>query len=440
MFVRRLNNHGRPSALAAGWDDLRAHNTALLLRAIWSEEGLSRADLARRSGLSRATVSDIVGGFVDLGVVIEAGADSTPEVAPSSGGRPPIRLEFHDGWRHLIGVELGAEHVSGVRTDLRGRVLGRFVVERDVEGDPAGTLAAMDAGIRTLRAIAPETAVIGIGLGVASPLRFGDHGRLATHLFPRWSGIDLNAHLAGAHALPVRLDNDANLGALAEHWWGAGRDVSDLAFIKLATGVGAGILIGGDIHRGATGIAGEIGHTTIDTAGPRCRCGRNGCLEAFVGSAQLLERAHERLAADPDGDEERPAWALPRATVHTLVAGARAGDPVARELVTTAGTWLGVAIANLLNLVNPGRVVLGGPLTEAGPLLVGPLTRALEQRALFTSVAGSSVVVSALGDDAVAIGAATLVLQGALSDPTLFLGSERAERPPFRVSAPLLPA
>jgi predicted NBD/HSP70 family sugar kinase len=436
MFVRRLNNQRRPSALAAGWDDLRAHNTALLLRAIWSEEGLSRADLARRSGLSRATVSDIVGGFVELGVVIEAGADPSPEAAPSSGGRPPIRLQFHDGWRHLIGVELGAAHVSGVRTDLRGRVLGRFVVERDVEGDPAGTLAAMDAGIRALLAIAPETAVIGIGLGVPSPLRFGEHGHLATHLFPRWSEIDLIAHLAGAHALPVRLDNDANLGALAEHWWGAGRDVTDLAFIKLATGVGAGILIGGDIHRGATGIAGEIGHTTIDTAGPRCRCGLNGCLEAFVGSAQLLARARERLS----DDQERPAWASPRATVHTLIDGARAGDPVARELVTTAGTWLGIAIANLLNLVNPGRVVLGGPLTEAGPLLVGPLTRALEQRALFTSVAGSSVVVGALGDDAVAIGAATLVLQGALSDPPLFLGSERAERPPFRVSSPPLPA
>jgi predicted NBD/HSP70 family sugar kinase len=432
MFVRRLNNQSRPSVLAAGWDDLRAHNTGLLLRAIWSEEGLSRADLARRSGLSRATVSDIVSGFVDVGVVTEA------EVAPSSGGRPPIRLEFQDGWRHLVGVELGAAHVSGVRTDLRGRVLGRFNVERDVEGDPAGTLATMDAGIRSLLALDTLTPVIGIGLGVPSPLRSTDAGRLATHLFPRWAHVDLLAHLLQAHDLPVQLDNDANLGALAEHWWGAGRDIADLAYIKLATGVGAGVLIGGAIHRGATGIAGEIGHTTIDTSGPRCRCGLNGCLEAFVGAGSLMARAEERFA----GRAARPAWAVRGASVHDLIVSARAGDEVARELVTSAGTWLGIAIANLLNLVNPGRVVLGGRLTEAGDLLVAPLLLALEKRALFTSVAGSSVVVSPLGDDAVPLGAATLVLQGALSEPTFLLGNERPARVPFTpaASAARLPA
>jgi predicted NBD/HSP70 family sugar kinase len=424
MFVRRLNNQSEPLSPAAGWDDLRAHNTALLLRAIWSEEGLSRADLARRSGLSRATVSDIVARFVELGVVVEA------EVAPSAGGRPPIRLEFQDGWRHLLGIELGAAHVSGVRADLRGRVLARFNVELDAEADPAGTLAAMDAGIRDLLAADTDTEVIGLGLGVPSPLRTADAGRLAPHLFPRWADIDLRAHLTRTHGLPVQLDNDANLGALGEHWWGAGRDVPDLAYIKLATGVGAGILIGGTIHRGATGIAGEIGHTTIDTNGPRCRCGLAGCLEAFVGTGSLMARLEEGFARGP-----RPAWATPRPTVHGLIASAQAGDPAARALVTSAGAWLGVAIANLLNLVNPGRVILGGRLTEAGSLLLEPLVLALEKRALWTSVAGSSVVASALGDDAVSLGAATLVLQGALSRPDLLLGTERSARVPLSPKA-----
>lgn len=411
MFVRRSNDQSPTPPVAAGWDDLRAHNTALLLRAIWEEEGVSRAELARRSGLSRATVSDIVGAFVARGVVTEA------EVAPSSGGRPPIRLQFQDGWRHLVGVELGASHLFGVRTDLRGRVLARFAATPDVEGDPAGTLAALDAGIRRLLAFDAETPVIGLGLGVPSPVRRAEAGRLATHLFPRWEGVDLVAHLAAAHDLPVHLDNDANLGALAEHWWGAGRGLADLAYIKLATGVGAGILIGGAIHRGATGIAGEIGHTTIDPTGPRCRCGLQGCLEAYVGVASLVARAEERLVADG----ARAAGASPRPTVQGLIASAQAGDPVARSLVESAGTWLGIAIANLLNLVNPGRVILGGRLTEAGPLLLDPLRTALERRALWTSVAGADVVTSALGDDAVALGAATLVLQDALSDPTFLL-------------------
>lgn len=410
MFVRRSNDQSRPPPAAAGWDDLRAHNTALLLRAIWEEEGVSRADLSRRWGLSRATVSDIVGGFVALGVVNEA------EVAPSSGGRPPIRLQFQDGWRHLVGIELGASHLYGVRTDLRGRVLARFDATPDVEGDPAGTLAALDAGIRRLLAFDAETPVIGLGLAVPSPVRAGEEGRLAPHLFPRWAGVDLAAHLAAVHRLPVHIDNDANLGALAEHWWGAGRGLSDLAYIKLATGVGAGILIGGAIHRGATGIAGEIGHTTIDPGGPRCRCGLQGCLEAYVGVASLVARAEEGLRGP-----ERPAWASPRPTVQGLIASAQRGEPDARALVGSAGTWLGIAIANLLNLVNPGRVVLGGRLTEAGPLLLEPLRAALERRALWTSVAGADVVVSPLGDDAVALGAATRVLEDALSDPSFLL-------------------
>lgn len=430
MFVRRVNDQSPLAGHAAGWDDLRAHNTSLLLQAIWAEAGISRADLARKSGLSRATVSDIVGEFVADGAVEEA------EAAPSSGGRPPIRLQFRDGSRHILGLELGASHVSGVRTDLRGQVLSRFNVECDVEQDPAGTLAHLDRGITTLKAGAQGVPILGIGLGVPSPILATEPGQLAAHLFPRWSGINLSRHLSSTYGLPVIMDNDANLGALAEHWWGAGRGVADLAYIKLGTGVGAGILIAGAIHRGATGIAGEIGHTTIDPSGPQCRCGLHGCLEAFVGTASLLARAEERLVLMP----ERPAWALPRATVRELIRSAHEGDPTARSLIESAGTWLGIAIANLLNLVNPGRVVLGGRLTEAGSLLVDPLVAALERRALWTSVAGSSVVISTLGDDAVALGAATLVLQRALHTPSLLLGGPAA-RDADRLSDPsALPA
>jgi predicted NBD/HSP70 family sugar kinase len=417
MFVRTVNNQSPRHVRAAGHDDLRAHNTGLLLRAIWSETGLSRAELARRTGLARATVSDIVAGFVDLGVVSEA------EAAPSNGGRPPIQLEFQDGWRHLIGLELGASHVSGVRTDLRGRVVGRFSVDLEVESDPIGTLAAMDAGIAELLALDADTPVLGIGLGAPSPLRTSAPGRLATHLYPRWAEIDLAAHLPAVHGLPALLDNDANLGALAEHWWGDGQAVADVAYIKLATGVGAGIVIGGDIHRGATGIAGEIGHTTIDMHGPRCRCGLNGCLEAFVGTSSLLARAAARLDA---GRHNGPPVKL---TVPGLIRLAHDGDPVARDVIATAGAWLGVAVANLLNLVNPAKVVLGGRLTDAGALLVDPMLHALAERSTWNTLAGSTVTISQLGDDAIALGAATLVLQSTLHDPSEFLTGAHPARP-----------
>jgi len=402
---------------------MRAHNTALLLQAIWCEQGISRADLARRTGLSRATVSDIVAGFLLTGAVGEY------EAAPSSGGRPPIRLRFENGWRHIIGVELGASHVSGVRTDLRGRVLASFQHPQDVAGNPTATLAAIDAGIRGLLAYDASVPVLGIGLGVPSPLPVSSQGGLAHHLFPSWQGIQLATHLKLTHSVPVEVDNDANLGALAEHWWGAGRGFADLAYVKVATGVGAGILIRGRIYKGATGIAGEIGHTAIDPDGPRCRCGLSGCLEAMVGTAALLQRAREQLVSV----QPLPEWAREELTVQSLIAAAHAGDATARVLITGAGQALGVAMANLLNLVNPGRIVLGGHLTEAGAMLLDPLRTALSERALWSSVEGSELVISPLGDQAVALGAATLLLQAALEDPQRLLPQQP------RPAAPLVP-
>ena len=401
MFVSRSNEQTSARRAAVGWDDLRAHNTSLLLRSAWHAEGASRADLARQTGLSRATVSDIVTGFLDAGVVEET-EEPTPR-APA-GGRPPTVLRFVDGCRNIVGIELGATHYDVVRTDLRGRVLDRVAAEADMS-DPAGLLQALAAHAAAV--VGGSTVpVIGVGLALPSPLRTVDGARLSPRLFPAWEGIDVAVALRDALGLPIDADNDANLGALAEHWWGAGRGVQDLAYIKVATGVGAGILIGGEIHRGASGIAGEIGHTSIDPLGARCRCGLTGCLEALVGTSYLLARA--------------PGPGAPE-TVAGLIAAARAGEPAAVGLVTDAGRHLGTAVANLVNLVNPARVILGGRLTDAADILLPALREALAARALWTSVAGSEVRVGALGDDAIAIGAATAILRAALRDPARLL-------------------
>ena len=400
VIVHRLNEQTATRHFAAGWDDLRAHNAGVVLRTAWTAERISRADLARQTGLSRATISDIVAEFVSGGIL-----EDTEDAAPrtSSGGRPPTIVRFVDDCRQILGVELGATHVSVVRTDLRGRVLWRSSAEVDTATAPDATLATVVRLARTACDDAPDAVIIGVGLALPTPLRHGDGARLSPRLFPRWEGIDVAAPLADALGVPVHADNDANLGALGEHWWGAGRGVEDLAYIKVATGVGAGILIGGEIYRGARGIAGEIGHTSIDPAGPRCRCGLTGCLEAFVGTSYLLER----------GDTLRR-----HATVGALIEAARAGDPEARSVVTVAGQHLGVAVANLLNLVNPARVVLGGRLTDVGDPLLDALRESVHARALGSSVDGYEVVLGTLGDDAVALGAATAILRAALLQPT----------------------
>ena len=344
--------------------------------------------------------------LIDAGIVQEG-----PQRA-ARGGRPATVLRFHDAGAAIVGVELGASHVSAVQTDLRGRILDTLRQEHDVQGDPDGALALI--GRFTERLVqAASVPVLGVGVGVPSPLRLDQPGRLSPHLLPRWRHIDLYAWLSDRLWLPVSIDNDANLGALAEHWWGAAQGFEDFAYIKVATGVGAGIISRGQILRGAAGSAGEIGHTAIDPHGPRCRCGLHGCLEALVGTQSLLERA----AALPS----HPKWACPRPSLPALIQAAHAGDPEAAGLIRATGHWLGIAVSNLLNLLNPGRVVLGGRLVAAGALLLDPLRAALAERSLWTSLEGAQVVVSQLPQKGVALGAATLVLQQALSDPNRLL-------------------
>jgi len=413
MFVYSPTKQSDNPLAPARRDDLRAHNTALLLRALWADpEGASRADLARQSGLSRATVSAISAELLDAGVVIEG------ERRTGGGGRPARMMRFYGGHRCLLGVELGASHVSAVRTDLRGRVLATLRQECDVQRAPVRALEVLGGILDQLMADA-QAPVFGVGLGVPSPIVSDRSGQLSPDLFPRWKDIDLAKWVHSHTGLPCLLDNDANLGALAEHWWGHGRGRADFAYVKVATGVGAGIIINGDIFRGAGGIAGEIGHTAIDPNGPVCRCGLAGCLEALVGTQSLLERAREQAAelAEP------PEWG-PEPTLLALVEAARGGDVLACNLIATTGHWLGIALANLLNLVNPSCVILGGRLTLAGDLLLRPLRAAMAARALWSSVAESQVVISTLPGEPIALGAATLVLQAALSQPGALLSGE----------------
>jgi predicted NBD/HSP70 family sugar kinase len=211
------------------------------------------------------------------------------------------------------------------------------------------------------------------------------------------------------------MDNDANLGALAEQWWGAGQDGRDLAYVKVATGVGAGLIIHGDIYHGTAGIAGEIGHIPVDPSAGRCVCGLDGCLNLRMGSEQLVKRAHSLRA-------EHPNSALPRRglSVNRIVEEALEGDRLARIVIEEAGHHLAIGVAALLNLFNPATVVFGGSLTRAGELLLQPLRETRGERTPSASVKRSQLVISSLGIEGTARGAATLVLRAALDDPTLF--------------------
>jgi predicted NBD/HSP70 family sugar kinase len=390
------------TADAAG---MRTQNSTLVLRLIWRERQISRADIARLTGLSPSTVGAIVAELERAGLVREIGAGA------SRGGRRPVLVGFRDDAFALVGVELGATHVSAVLTDLRGNVRAFRDTHVAVREDPKTALA-------TARALVDECLsservsrkrVVGIGVAVPSPVHPERPGDMSPLIMPAWVGYDVQEALHDAFEVPVFVDNDANLGALSERFWGAGAGGEDLAFIKVATGIGSGHIINGALYRGSGGTAGEIGHIAIDPNGPRCICGSRGCLVTMIGAEALLARARTRWGRK----KKNP-------TVGDIVAGARAGDPIARALIDEVGHSLGIVVAGLLNLINPAVVVLGGEITSVGDILLDPLRVSIRARALSTSVAETRIVASQLGARSIAVGAATLVLDAALADRSLF--------------------
>ena len=382
-----------------------------VLRLIWQEHRISRAEIARSRGLSRSTVTEIVDELLPTGLVAEVG------VGPSRGGRPPIVLEFNYDAGCILGVDLGAAHIAVALIDLRGNVLAWQHRLHPVRTDPEGSRALMAELCAQCLAAKPGSRRMLVGIGVAAPCPIDpEHpDRFSELVLPDWRGRGGLKSLATRFRVPLFVDNDANLGALAEHWWGAARGIDDFAYVKVATGLGSGHFIRGKVYRGATGVAGEIGHMAIDPHGRPCVCGLRGCLATLVGAPALVARAEELLARDPDS-----ALADAPVSIEAIEDAALAGDLLALHVVHEAAENLGIAIASLLNLMNPRLVIIGGGLSRLGDHLLEPLRDVIRNRTLVSSLAAADVTTSALGPRSIAIGAATYVLDAALDDARLF--------------------
>ncbi len=382
-----------------------------ILRLIWEEQRISRAEIARRTGLSRSTVTEVVDELLPTGLVTEGG------IGPSRGGRPPIVLEFQYDAGCILGVDMGAAHVAVALTDLRGEVLAWRHRAHAVRTDPAGTRALIGRLCAECLAERPggRRQLVGIGVAVPCPVDPRHPDRFSEVVLPDWRGRGGLKPLGARFRVPLWVDNDANLGALAERWWGAGRGIDDFAYVKVATGVGSGHFVQGRVYAGATGTAGEIGHMAIDPKGKQCVCGLRGCLATLVGSAALVERATELRARFPGSPLGRGAL-----TIERIEDAALAGDPLALQIVREAAGHLGIAIAGLLNLMNPRLVIVGGGLARVGDLLLEPLREVIRNRTLVSSLAAADVTTSQLGPRSIAVGAATHVLDRALDDLRLF--------------------
>ncbi|MCF3105192.1 ROK family transcriptional regulator [Streptomyces roseoverticillatus] len=380
---------------------LHRANLERVVRAVRTAGSLTQAEIARTTGLSAATVSNIVRELKEGGTV---------EVTPtSSGGRRARSVSLSGDAGVVVGVDFGHTHLRVAVGNLAQRVLAEDAEPLDVDASAAQGLDRAEQLVRRLiddAGIDPGK-IIGVGLGVPGPIDVETGTLGSTAILPGWAGTNPRDELASRLSVPVHVDNDANLGALGELVWGAGRGASDLAYIKVASGVGAGLVINGQIYRGPGGTAGEIGHITLDESGPVCRCGNRGCLETFTAARYVLPLLHSAHGTD--------------LTVARMVQLAREGDPGCRRVISDVGRHIGSGVANLCNLLNPRRVVLGGDLAPSGELVLAPIRESVSRYAIPSAARQLEVVPGALGGRAEVLGALALVLSE-MGDSTLLDG------------------
>ncbi|MEU9612034.1 ROK family transcriptional regulator [Streptomyces sp. NPDC048209] len=389
---------------------LHRANLERVVRAVRMAGSLTQAEIARSTGLSAATVSNIVRELKDGGTV---------EVTPTSaGGRRARSVSLSGDAGIVIGVDFGHTHLRVAIGNLAHQVLAEESEPLDVDASSAEGFGRAEQLVNRLietTGISPEK-VIGVGLGVPGPIDVESGTLGSTSILPGWTGINPSQELAGRLGVPVYVDNDANLGALGELVWGSGRGVKDLAYIKVASGVGAGLVIDGHIYRGPGGTAGEIGHITLDESGPVCRCGNRGCLETFTAARYVLPLLKPSHGFD--------------LTMERMVQLAREGDPGCRRVIGDVGRHIGSGVANLCNLLNPSRVVLGGSLAEAGELVLAPIRDSVSRYAIPSAARQLSVLPGALGGRAEVLGALALVLSE-MGDSTLLESTLPAATPVF---------
>nr|WP_223187207.1 ROK family transcriptional regulator [Streptomyces sp. CBMA29] len=385
-------------------------NLERVVRAVRLAGSLTQAEIARSTGLSAATVSNIVRELRDNGTV--------QVTSTSSGGRRARSVALSGDAGIVVGVDFGHSHLRVAVGNLAHQVLAEQSEPIDVDASASQGFDRAEQLVARLvesTGINPDK-VLGVGLGVPGPIDVESGTLGSTAILPGWSGINPRQELTDRLGVPVQVDNDANLGALGELVWGGGRGVKDLAYIKVASGVGAGLVIDGRIYRGPGGTAGEIGHITLDESGPVCRCGNRGCLETFTAARYVLE-----LLRGSHGDG---------LTVPKMVQLAREGDPGCRRVIGDVGRHIGMGVASLCNLLNPSRVVLGGDLAEAGELVLGPIRESVSRYAIPSAAQRLSVVPGSLGARAEVLGALALVLSE-MGDSTLLDGNAPVDTPAF---------
>lgn len=392
-------------------DLIRAINRSTVLTIIKNHGPIARAEIARQTGLSPATVSAISAELILQNLVVEK------ETGDSKSGRPPILLVINPHGGFVIGIKLTETQAIAAMTDLEAVVIAKQI-EPILDHAPASVVKSLTNLIARLISESGifKKQLLGVGLGMAGIID-ARRGLLRESPIYHWHDVPLREMLQKQLKTLVYIDNDVNTLTQAEKWFGSGQVANNFITVTIGRGVGMGIVVNGQFYRGAGGGAGELGHTVVDPDGPMCECGKRGCLETFVGDLGLLNQAAE---AWKRGDISAEAH-----TPEELVALANAGDVGAIEIFRKAGEILGRSVANLANVLNPERIIISGEGTRAGLWLFNPMFESVRQYTLATLINDLEIKIDPWGDDAWARGAATLVLSELFESP-VYRGMSKA--------------
>ena len=387
-----------------------------ILDEIRSTSSRSRAELVSRTGLTRGIVAQRVGELLSIGLVVEG------EMGPSTGGRPPRRITFRADVGHLLVADIGATSIDVAVTDLAGRILAHRDEPADVSAGPEACLARVEELFEQLGTATRDLPgrLWGVGIGVPGPVEFLSGRPVSPPIMPGWDGYPVRERFAERYGAPVWVDNDVNILALGEWRSGIAAGHDNVVVVKIGTGIGAGIVSNGRIHRGAQGAAGDVGHIqVIDASSIVCRCGNVGCLEAVAGGAAL---ARDGEAAAASGRSEPLRIALEQrghVTAEDVARAASLGDPVAIGLVQAAGHRVGLMLASIVNFFNPSLIVVGGGVSQGGDLLLAAIRETVYRRSLPLATRDLVVQRSSLGGLAGVVGASAMVLEQLFSRDAL---------------------
>ncbi|AZB44777.1 ROK family transcriptional regulator [Bacillus sp. FJAT-42376] len=385
---------------------MKSLNRSLILNIIRSSGSISRADIAKKTRLTPPTVTNIVHELLNEGLVLEG------QTGPSNGGRKPIMLRINSKNFYIIGVDVGVKKIRFAMTDLNADILFKNMVsinEKMREEELVRTIVKQIYMLIDQSAV-PREKIMGIGIGMHGIV---DAEKGISIFAPglHMKNIPLKSMLETEFMIPVKVENDVRAMALGEAWFGNGIGFEDLICINIGYGIGAGIIMNGQLFRGRHGLAGEIGHTVVDLNGPKCTCGSYGCLQTLAAHDGLKHAAVKEIILGrqtliselAEGNVEKISGKI----IHQA---AGQGDGLAIEILRSTGKYLGAAISNLVHILNPPKIIIGGGISKAGHFLLEPLKEVVQKRALSEEARNTLIVESGLGDRAGLVGAVTLVL------------------------------